>query len=118
MLATARSTLIAMALLGVAACAPSTPTAGDTTADEAAIRAADLAHANAYYAGQVDTILLYYANDAVVMPPDAPAITAMKRSESFGWRVWPLRSRANRIPLEITRWQSPAMWVGPPAHSR
>jgi ketosteroid isomerase-like protein len=47
----------------------------DSLADEAAIRAADMAHVDAYNAGDVDTIVAGYAADAVVMPSDAPAVS-------------------------------------------
>jgi ketosteroid isomerase-like protein len=65
-------------LLGIAAlagCAPSAPPgqASATAADETAIRAGGDAWNTAYNGGDVDKIVALYTDDAVLMPPDAPA---------------------------------------------
>jgi ketosteroid isomerase-like protein len=65
--------LVVTSLLAVCACAPSGPTAVDTSADQAAIHAGDQAHVDAYNAGNVDGIIAVYADDAVLMPQDTPA---------------------------------------------
>jgi ketosteroid isomerase-like protein len=46
--------------------------AADASPPEAQFRAGTTAWIAAYNAGEVDKILALYANDAVVMPPDAP----------------------------------------------
>src|SRR5271165_3760216 len=73
MRATKRAALIATSMFVIAGCAPSGPTAVDTSADQAAIHAGDQAHVDAYNAGNVDGIIAVYADDAVLMPQDAPA---------------------------------------------
>jgi ketosteroid isomerase-like protein len=65
----------AIGLFAITACAPTAPTSVDTAAGEAAIRSADQAHVDAFNAGDVDTIVAGYAEDAVVMPSDAPAVS-------------------------------------------
>jgi ketosteroid isomerase-like protein len=67
------TSLVVIGFLTGAACAPSGPTAVDTSADQAAIHAGDQAHVDAYNAGNVDGIIAVYADDAVLMPQDAPA---------------------------------------------
>jgi ketosteroid isomerase-like protein len=64
-----------MGLFAIIACAPTGPTSVDTAADKAAIRSADKAHIDAFNAGDVNTIVAGYAEDAVVMPSDAPAVS-------------------------------------------
>ena len=68
-------TLAAMASLAMAACAPSAPPVADTAADQSAIRAAHRALHDAYYANDIDAEMALYADDAVVMAPDAPAVS-------------------------------------------
>jgi ketosteroid isomerase-like protein len=75
--------LTAICLCGMGACAPSGPTSMDHAADEAAIRSADKAHIDAYNAGDVDTIVAGYAEDAVVMPSDAPAISGREAIRKY-----------------------------------
>lgn len=70
---TKRATLVATSMIAIAACAPSGLPAVDTSADQAAIHAGDQAHVDAYNAGNVDGIIAVYADDAVLMPQDAPA---------------------------------------------
>jgi len=66
-----RIALVAMALIAVVASA-SGPTAIDTAADEAALRAADQTFMRAYWKGDLETVVALYAEDAVLMPADAP----------------------------------------------
>ena len=72
---TKRIVWAAMGLFAIIACAPTGPTSVDTAADKAAIRSADKAHIDAFNAGDVNTIVAGYAEDAVVMPSDAPAVS-------------------------------------------
>src|SRR5215216_2041270 len=58
------------ALIAVSACS-SAPATVDTTADEAALKAATQTWLTAYNAGDADTIVSLYADDAVLMPPHA-----------------------------------------------
>jgi uncharacterized protein (TIGR02246 family) len=59
-----------VALIAVSACS-SAPATVDTTADEAALKAATQSWLTAYNAGDVETIVSLYADDAVLMPPHA-----------------------------------------------
>ncbi len=74
MRATERAALLATSMFAIAACAPSGPTAVDTSADQATIHAADLAHVNAYNSGNVEAIVAGYADDAVLMPSGMPSL--------------------------------------------
>jgi len=62
--------LLAFALLG-AACAPA-PAPDTRAADEAAIRAADEQWSAAAGKNDVDATVAFYADDAVLLPPNAP----------------------------------------------
>jgi uncharacterized protein (TIGR02246 family) len=66
-----RTALVAMALIAVVASA-SGPTAIDTAADEAALRAADQTFMRACWKGDLESVVALYAEDAVLMPADAP----------------------------------------------
>jgi uncharacterized protein (TIGR02246 family) len=57
-------------LIAVSACA-ATPAAVDPAAEEAALKATTQTWLTAYNAGDVDTIVSLYADDAVLMPPHA-----------------------------------------------
>jgi uncharacterized protein (TIGR02246 family) len=63
--------LVAMGLVALAASA-SAPTAADNAADEAALRAADQTFMRAYWHGDLETLVALYAEDAVLLPADAP----------------------------------------------
>jgi uncharacterized protein (TIGR02246 family) len=65
--------ILAVGLLALVGCAPSTPPAADTAADETAIRALGPAWFKAYNAGDADGLAALYAGDAVVNPPGMPA---------------------------------------------
>jgi uncharacterized protein (TIGR02246 family) len=66
-----RIALAAMGLIAIAASA-SAPTATDTAADEAALRAADQTFMGAYWKGDLETVVALYAEDAVLLPANAP----------------------------------------------
>jgi ketosteroid isomerase-like protein len=68
-----RIALSAMGLIAIAASA-SAPTATDTAADEAALRAADQTFMRAYWKGDLETVVALYAEDAVLLPADAPEV--------------------------------------------
>lgn len=57
-------------LIALSACS-SPPAPVDTSADEAALKAATQTWLNAYNTGDVETIVSLYADDAVLMPPHA-----------------------------------------------
>ena len=81
-----RPSLVLLGIAALAACAPSTPpgqASATATADEAAIRAAADAWNTAYNAGDVDKIVALYTEDAVMMPPDAPAASGPAAIREF-----------------------------------
>jgi ketosteroid isomerase-like protein len=65
--------LASFTLLGAAACAPK-PAPIDTSADVAALRAAQDHEAAMISSGNVDSALTPYTSDVVMMPPNEPAI--------------------------------------------
>ena len=75
-----KTALVTASLLALAACKP--PPA-NTTADEAAIRASSATWAEAYNAGDADRIVALYTNDAILMPPDAPAAAGPAAMRKF-----------------------------------
>ncbi len=78
--------LAACGLVLLAACAPSAPsgqTPSAAAADEAAIRAGADAWNAAYNVGDVDKIVALYTDDAVMMPPDAPAASGPAAIREF-----------------------------------
>ena len=71
----------AAGLLALAGCAQNAAPV-DTAADAAAIHAATASWVEAYNSGDADKIVALYADDAILMPPDAAAATghaAMKQ---------------------------------------
>ncbi len=72
--------LIAAGLIVLAGCQKADV---DTSADEAAIRAATTAWANAYNSGDADAMGANYAEDAVLLPPNAPAATGRTAIQEF-----------------------------------
>lgn len=79
-----RSTAIitAAGLAVLASCAQTAAPPADTAADEAAMRAGTTSWIEAYNVGDVDKIVAMYTDDAILMPPDAPAVVghdAMKQ---------------------------------------
>jgi ketosteroid isomerase-like protein len=71
---------LSFSLCLLAACAPKV---ADTTADVAALHAGTDAWVAAYTAGEVDKIVALYAEDAVMMPPDAPAAVGQAAMRAF-----------------------------------
>ena len=71
--------LVALGLLALSGCAAPPPAeppapAGLTDADRAAIEAASLSWADAANAGDCDRLAAGYAEDAILMPPNHPAV--------------------------------------------
>ena len=63
-------------MLGVFSnCMPPVALATGTSEDEAAIRANSGSWPVAHNAGDIDRMVALYADDAVLLPPDAPAVT-------------------------------------------
>ena len=80
------ASLAACGIVVLAACAPSAPPgqpSAAAAADEASIRSGADAWNDAYNAGDVDKILTLYTDDAVLMPPDAPAATGPAAIREF-----------------------------------
>ena len=69
--------------IAMSACAPATPPPVDTAAEEAALKAVTAAWLNAYNAGDVETIVAMYAEDAVLMPPHAAVATGHAAMRAF-----------------------------------
>ena len=68
-----RIALAAMGLIAIAA-AVSAPSAADTVEDKAALRAADETFMRAYWKGDLETVVALYAEDAVLLPANAPEV--------------------------------------------
>ena len=66
---------IALASLGLLPVATSAavPPAADTAADEAALRVVDQSFMQAYWKGDLETVVALYAEDDVLLPANAPA---------------------------------------------
>jgi uncharacterized protein (TIGR02246 family) len=75
--------MAALAVAGLFALTACAPPAADTKADEAAIRTAADAWTASYKAGDADQIVALYAEDAVLMPPDATARTGPAAIREF-----------------------------------
>lgn len=68
---------------GAAALTGCTGKAPDTAPIVAMIRADTTAWVNAYNSGDADKIVGFYADDAVMMPPDAPAVVGRDAMKQF-----------------------------------
>jgi ketosteroid isomerase-like protein len=68
-----RFTIVASVLAALVLSAPAATTASGDSAYDAAVRAATKTWAEAYNAGDIDRIVALYAEDAILMPPNAPA---------------------------------------------
>lgn len=66
--------ILAMSLFVLTSCGRRVPSALDTTADEAALRAADDTFERALHSGDVETVTALYAEDAVLLPEGGPAV--------------------------------------------
>jgi uncharacterized protein (TIGR02246 family) len=71
---------IAAGVFVLAACQKA---AVDTSADVAAIRAGTAAFAEAYNAGDADALAAAYTEDAVLLPPNAPAVSGRDGIREF-----------------------------------
>jgi len=78
-----RAAIVLTSLIALAACAPSAPPVADRSADEVALRAGTTTWMAAYNAGDVDRIVALYAEDAIMMPPGAPAATGHAAMRAF-----------------------------------
>ena len=84
MMSTLRSlALFVGTVIALSACAPASSPAVDTTADEAALKAATLTWLEAYDAGDVEKMVALYAEDAVLMPPHAPVANGHAAIRAF-----------------------------------
>jgi len=73
----------------------------DTGADEQAIREAVTAW-NGYIASQNDSaITALYASDAVIMPPNAPAVRGEAGIQQFWASLWPIKAELVITPTEV-----------------
>jgi uncharacterized protein (TIGR02246 family) len=72
----------AAGLLALAGCAQQAAPV-DTAADVTAIHAATAAWVAAYNAGDADKIVALYADDAIMMPPDAAAATGHEAMKQY-----------------------------------
>jgi ketosteroid isomerase-like protein len=70
-------------LFALTACAPAAPPAVDASVDEAALKAATVSWLEAYNAGEVEKIVALYTDDAVLMPPHAPAAKGAAAIRAF-----------------------------------
>jgi uncharacterized protein (TIGR02246 family) len=75
--------LVLGALVVISACAPAAQPAVDSGAEEAAIKATTPALFEAYNAGDVDKVVALYADDAVLMSPNAPVATGRDAIRTF-----------------------------------
>jgi ketosteroid isomerase-like protein len=73
----------AIAAVGLLALAGCQKGGGNTSADEALIRAAAPAWAEAYNAGDADKVVATYWDDAVLQPPGAPAAAGSAAIREF-----------------------------------
>ena len=70
-------------VLTLGGCAPASPPAVDTAADEAALKAATRTWLAAYNAADVEKIVALYAEDAMLMPPHAPVANGHAAIRAF-----------------------------------
>ena len=91
--------LVSCSLLALAA-SPIASAAGGTSA-EAAFRAGTAEWVAAYNAGSVDRIVALYADDAVVMPPNAPAASGHAAIRGFLTKDI-ASSKAASVSLSVT----------------
>ena len=82
-----RKPLLTFAIVGVLAaaigCAQAPPAAPDTSADQARLQADALIWFDHYANGDADAMANLYAEDALLMPPGAPAVTGRAAIRTF-----------------------------------
>ncbi len=78
-----KAAFFAAGLLILTACAPQPPDATGSKADEDTMRSGSAALIDAYSRGDVDAILAFMAEDAVVMPPGSPAAASREAVRRF-----------------------------------
>ena len=75
--------LVIGTVIALSACTPAAPPPVDAAAEEAALKAVTTAWLNAYNAGDVETIVAMYAEDALLMPPHAAVATGRAGIRAF-----------------------------------
>ena len=76
--------LLAVALAAFSACAPApAPVVVDTAAEEVRLKADSLSWFEFYNKGDADGVANLYAEDALLMPPNAPAVTGRAAIRAF-----------------------------------
>src|SRR4029079_13325258 len=75
--------LATAAMFVLSACTPAAPAAADTSADEAALKAATSTWIDAYNAGDIEKIVALYTDDGVLMPPHAPVANGPSAIRTF-----------------------------------
>jgi uncharacterized protein (TIGR02246 family) len=75
--------IVAGTVIALSGCAPAAPPAADTAADEAALKAATVTWLEAYNAGDVEKVVALYAEDGVLMPPNAPVAKGQAAIRAF-----------------------------------
>jgi uncharacterized protein (TIGR02246 family) len=95
--------LVTMSLCAVVAYAQRVPRTLDTTADEAALRAADDTFKRAYHSGDLETVMSLYAEDAVLLPEGAPAVRGREAiREYFRSEIAAQRKAGESTPLTLS----------------
>ena len=88
-------------MIALSAACTAAPKPVDTAADEQAIREAVTAW-NGYIASQNDSaITAIYASDAVIMPPNAPAVRGEAGIRQFWASLWPIKAELVITPTEV-----------------
>jgi len=89
-------------MLALTVACTAAPKPVDTAADEQAIRATVTAW-NGYLTSQNDSaITAIYAADAVVMPPNMPAIRGEAGIRQFWAGLWPIKAELVITPTDVT----------------
>ena len=88
--------LLALSVLALLAACSTTMTGGGDA--ESAIRAADPPFASAMSRNDMATVMRYYADDAVLLPPNAPAMHGKTAIQQF----WSGMLAAGKVNLTLT----------------
>jgi hypothetical protein len=84
--------IVVATALALTGCSPA-PAPVDTSADEAALKAATDTWIDSYNAGDVEKIVALYTDDGVLMPPHAPVATGKAAIRMFLTTDTPARRR-------------------------